>query len=190
MDEYFNFTKNILNECLRISDLVFYNVQFLTGNKRALFRIMGEFNEKLKEVIIWDKINAEPAIHADMMNSQYEVILVFQNSSPITRTFDTAQFGRGELSNLWKIKKGKSPDKKHRATFPLELPTKIIENFVPPGGVVCDPFMGTGTTGVACVRTNREFIGIELIEDYFEIAKSRIDGEMGNKLAFNRLFGV
>jgi site-specific DNA-methyltransferase (adenine-specific) len=44
----------------------------------------------------------------------------------------------------------------------------------PTGGVVLDPFMGSGTTGIGCVKTGRPFIGIELDEDYFEIAKRRI----------------
>lgn len=42
------------------------------------------------------------------------------------------------------------------------------------GGVILDPFMGSGSTGVACVNTNRDFIGMELTEEYFEIAKKRI----------------
>ena len=45
----------------------------------------------------------------------------------------------------------------------------------PDGGVVLDPFMGSGTTGIACVNTGREFIGIEQSEEYFEIAKRRIE---------------
>ena len=43
------------------------------------------------------------------------------------------------------------------------------------GGVVIDPFMGSGSTGVACKNTGREFIGIEIDEKYFNIAKDRID---------------
>ena len=48
MEEYYAFNKKAISELLRVSDLVFYNVQFLTGNKRALFKLIGEFNEKLK----------------------------------------------------------------------------------------------------------------------------------------------
>lgn len=43
----------------------------------------------------------------------------------------------------------------------------------PTGGVVLDPFMGSGATGVACRNTNREFIGIEMDEGYFKIAEAR-----------------
>ena len=42
------------------------------------------------------------------------------------------------------------------------------------GDIVLDPFMGSGSTGVACVNTNRNFIGIELNEEYFKIAEKRI----------------
>ena len=44
-----------------------------------------------------------------------------------------------------------------------------------PGDTVLDPFMGSGTTGVACVQTGRNFIGIEIDEGYFNIAKQRIE---------------
>jgi site-specific DNA-methyltransferase (adenine-specific)/modification methylase len=53
MEEYFKFTKNILKECLRVTrGYIFYNIQFITGNKRALFKIIGEFNKYIKEIII------------------------------------------------------------------------------------------------------------------------------------------
>ena len=45
----------------------------------------------------------------------------------------------------------------------------------PTGGVVLDPFMGSGTTGIACVNEGREFIGIEQSEEYIEIARRRIE---------------
>lgn len=175
MDEYFEFNKKVLNECLRVSDLVFFNVQILTGNKPALFKLMGEFHDKIKELIVWDKLNAQPAIGKNIMNSQFEILLVLQNSKPESRAFEQAQFDRGTLSNLWNIKRGKKVDKSHGAIFPLELAEKVVANFSKPGQVVFDPFLGTGTTGVAANLNSRKFIGIELDPDYFAIAKNRIE---------------
>jgi DNA modification methylase len=50
----------------------------------------------------------------------------------------------------------------------------IIERCVPQGGSVLDPFMGSGTTGVACMNLGRDFTGIEMDEKYVEIARERI----------------
>lgn len=175
MDEYFEFNKKVLSECLRISDLVFFNVQILTGNKPALFRLMGEFHKNIKELIVWDKVNAQPAIGKNVLNSQFEILLVLQNSKPESRAFEQAQFDRGVLSNLWNIKRGKKVDKSHGAVFPLDLAERVIANFSKPSQVVFDPFMGVGTSGVAAKNLNRRFIGIELDPTYFEIAQGRIN---------------
>ena len=173
MDEYFEFNKKVVSECLRVSDLVFYNVQFLTGNKPALFKLIGEFHEKIKEFIIWDKINSQPAIQDGVLNSQFEVILILENKNPESRKFSSAQFERGTLSNHWGIKKGKKINEEHGAVFPIDLAAHAIKNFSSEGDTILDPFMGTGTTGLACALLKRKFIGIELDESYFKFAKLR-----------------
>lgn len=175
MDEYLKFNEKVIDECLRVSDLVFYNVQFLTGNKVALFKLIGKYAEKLKEVIVWDKVNAQPAIGSGVLNSQYEVILVFDGRNAISRKFENAGFGRGTLSNVWAVKRGKKPCGTHGAVFPVELAEKIVENFTLDRARVLDPFMGCGTTGVACANLGRNFVGIELDEEYFNVAKRRIE---------------
>lgn len=174
MDEYFEFNRKVITELLRVSDLVFYNVQFLTGNKPALFKLLGEFHNKVKEFIVWDKVNAEPAIGCGVLNSRFEAIIVFQNSAPESRKFETAQFGRGTLQNVWQIKRGKKIDGSHGAVFPLELAELIIANFTNPSATVLDPFLGTGTTGLAAKNLGRNFIGIEMLQKYYDIAQKRI----------------
>jgi len=175
MDEYLGFNRSVIKECLRIAPMVFYNVQFLTGNKVALFKLIGEFAGQLKEVIVWDKVNGQPAIGESILNSQYEVILVFDRDNAISRKFQKGNFDRGTLSNCWSIKRGKKPVKCHGAVFPVELAEKVIKNFSKEGDTILDPFMGTGTTGVACKNLNRNFIGIEMDKNYFDIAKERIE---------------
>jgi site-specific DNA-methyltransferase (adenine-specific) len=174
MEEYFNFNVRVINELLRVSDLVFYNVQFLTGNKSALYKLIGQFHDKIKEFIVWDKVNSQPAIGEKVLNSRFEVILVFQDSHPESRKFDTAQFKRGTLENLWQIRRGKKVDKSHGAVFPEELVELVVSNFSNENSKVLDPFMGTGTVGVVCKKLNRSFVGIELLQNYFDIAVNRI----------------
>lgn len=78
-----------------------------------------------------------------------------------------------ERTNVWHI--NPETNSKHPAPFPLSLPTKLIEYYSYSGQVVLDMFMGSGSTGVAAINTNRKFIGIELDETYFEIAQDRIN---------------
>ena len=81
----------------------------------------------------------------------------------------------GIRHNVWKINPENSNKKrKHPAQFPEQLANDHIISWSNEGDIILDCFMGSGTTGVACVNTNRNFIGIELDEGYFEIAKSRI----------------
>lgn len=65
----------------------------------------------------------------------------------------------------------------HPATFPIGLPQFFIKLMTMPGDVVLDPFMGSGTTGAAAVRENRDFVGIEIDEKYMQIAQERIKKE-------------
>ena len=62
----------------------------------------------------------------------------------------------------------------HPAQKPIRLMTKLISLFTNPGDTILDPFMGSGTTGVACVQTGRNFIGIEISAEYYAIAEKRI----------------
>ena len=68
----------------------------------------------------------------------------------------------------------------HKTQKPVSLLEYLINTYTNSGEVVLDNCMGSGSTGVACVNTNRKFIGIELEEKYFEIAKNRIEEARNN----------
>lgn len=69
-----------------------------------------------------------------------------------------------------------SKDKRYHPTQkPTELIREILEIFTEPGQTIIDPFMGSGSTGVACMNTDRNFIGMELDPGYFETAKQRVE---------------
>lgn len=63
---------------------------------------------------------------------------------------------------------------KHPAKFPLQLALDHIQSWSNPGDVILDPFLGSGTTGVAALQLGRQFLGIEISEEYFKIAEARI----------------
>ena len=172
--EYFDFHLRVIKELLRVAPIVFYNVQIVTGSKRAVFKLLGELNEYVKDIIVWDKENAQPAMSEGVLNRQYELIIVFAKRDAISRKFNYCNFERGTLNDVWRIKRGKKVTNLHGATFPEELVEKILTNFSRERDVVYDPFMGTGTTAVVCEKMNRRFIGSEIITSYVEVAKERL----------------
>lgn len=80
----------------------------------------------------------------------------------------------GERFNVWQLPTEKQNKTGHPAVFPKRLAIDHILSWSDAGDTVLDPFMGSGTTGVACINTDRNFIGIELDEQYFNIAQERI----------------
>lgn len=175
IQDYFLFQNKIISELIRTTKgYVFYNIQALTGNKLAIFKIIGQFAANIKEIIIWDKKHAEVTISKiPMLKSEYELIIVFTKAiNAVTRSYDTAYFDRNEgLSNILRLPKQKSNKKNifsisgedfdwadHKAQFPMELPTHFIKYFTKPGDIVCDPFSGSGTTAYASMLLGRHFL--------------------------------
>lgn len=70
----------------------------------------------------------------------------------------------------------------HQNQKPVDLLEQCILKHSNENDVVLDPFMGSGSTGVACVNTNRDFIGFELDENYFKIAENRIENVEDQKI--------
>ncbi len=69
-------------------------------------------------------------------------------------------------------------NKQHSATFPVALPAWFIKLFTKPGQLVLDPFIGSGTTAVACRQLGRHFIGMDINAEYCELARQRLRGEI------------
>lgn len=82
-------------------------------------------------------------------------------------------------NNWWYIPPQKGGD--HPAVFPLQLAKDHILSWSNENDTVFDPFLGSGTTGVAAVQTGRNFIGVELDEKYYKIANERIGNELAEK---------
>ena len=107
--------------------------------------------------IVWDKLNGG--------NDFADCELAWTSHKKAVRKF----------TYLWNGMIKQKPEKRYHPTQkPLELMKWCIENYTNPGDTILDPFMGSGTTGVACVQTGRKFIGIEIDPVYYEIAKKRI----------------
>ena len=77
------------------------------------------------------------------------------------------------LRQIWNIPSVRANDI-HQAMFPIELAYRVIRLYTDEGEIVLDPFMGSGTTALAAIEANRQFIGIELLSKYAELARKRV----------------
>jgi len=174
IDEFYSFHKDCITEMLRISKIVIYNFQIVTGSKEAFFKIVGDFNKDIKDIIIWDKGFGQPAMHEKVLNSAYEMLLILEDDKSAGRVIKNSTFKRGELQNILRIGRGKKISDIHSACFPIELAETIIKNFSNENDIILDPFAGSGTTGVACKNLNRNYILIEKEPEYIEIINKRL----------------
>ena len=81
-------------------------------------------------------------------------------------------------TQVWKFKRDTLTSNLHPTQKPVSLLEELIKTFSNEGDIVLDNCMGSGSTGVACINTNRNFIGIELNEKYFNIATERINSDI------------
>jgi len=95
-----------------------------------------------------------------------------KNRSKIQKSKKVKEFGA--RYNIWDIPPDKNNKTGHPAVFPVQIAQDHIKTWTNPGQTVMDPFMGSGTTGVACKNLKRNFIGIEKDREYFRVAKQRI----------------
>lgn len=117
-------------------------------------------------LIIWEKTNPSP------MNGQY--IWLSGVECCVYGKRKGAVFNGHCNNTVLRFPCGRN--KLHPTQKPLDLIKQLIEFSSNSGGLVLDPCMGSGTTGIACKELDRDFIGIELDKEYFEIAKNRIEG--------------
>ena len=102
-------------------------------------------------------------------------VVGFNNWEPI------AVYGKVKHAGCDVIRATIKPDDSvdgHPCPKPIEWAVKQVAMLSDETETVCDPFMGTGTTGIACIRTGRKFIGIEKDARYFEIARARLESEL------------
>ena len=185
--EYILMLNNVITEGLRISRYVFWNVQFVRTTRNHIFTIQDEFKDNLKDIFIWKK-QAVSSITAKNggMGKGWEYIFMFGENN--LSTFEYNNFPKnGYVPNIQEWFKSEYFDN-HHATFPIELPEYFIRFFTKEGDIVLDPFNGTGTTCKAAKINQRNFIGIDVSEEYCAIAERRL--EKVNNRKITDFFGV
>lgn len=146
-------------------------------------------NMTLKNWIIYDRVKGRGA-KTNLVSTREDILWITKsteytyNKIPSNIKKKTGGLGMKNgcefraLSNVWSDISPIVPWSPERVAHPTQKPLQLMERCVNiwtnPNDLVIDPFMGSGTTGVACKRLNRDFIGVELRKDYYEISKVRL----------------
>lgn len=159
---------------------------WISGTLHNIYSIgfaLEEEGFKILNNITWQKTNPPPNLGCrNFTHSTETVIWAKKDLKKAKHYFDYAEMKRindnKQMKDVWTGSLTKKTEKsfgKHPTQKPLYLLRRIITASSKPEAVVLDPFLGSGTTGVACKELNRKFIGFELEEEYLEIAKRRIE---------------
>ena len=163
------------DEFLRICKIP--NILIFCSNKQ-ISKIMSYFESKNLSVtlLVWHKTNPSPLCNGNHLSDLEFIVYVrgkgatFNNNTPFE--YKRKIYASGIIPKSIKV---------HPAQKPIGLLKRYIELHTNENDIVLDPFMGSGSTIIACEKTNRHYIGFELDEKYFEIAKKRIEGASNDR---------
>jgi len=131
----------------------------------------------LRSCVIWYKSSSTPEGTTDRPVNIHEYIFMFSKADVYkfnNQDWLNADPMKRKLRSVWPIDLAPTGDSQHIAAFPEELPRVCILAGSELGDIVLDPFVGSGSCGVAAVLNGREFIGIDLFEDYAKSAEQRL----------------
>jgi site-specific DNA-methyltransferase (adenine-specific) len=186
-DEFYAFNVAWLSEVARVvkpngNILVFGTYHNIYQLGHILQHVL---DRRILNSVVWFKPNAQPNITARTLTESTEQIIWAVNATPAKATgwtfnyWDAKEMNGGkQMRNVWDFpvtpKKERAAGK-HPSQKPLALLERAVLLASQPGELLLDPFAGTGTLAVAAAKHNREWIMIESVPEYVEIAQSRID---------------
>lgn len=163
------FMRMVLNKCRQKSKPESICAVFVDWrNIAAMIDALQAAGWVYRGIVVWDKGNSRAI--PNRFRNDCEYVTWGTNGPRKTEYINGTFIGAG----CYHIPGVSTKKKNHQTEKPVELLKKLLA-ICPSGGVILDPFMGSGSTGVACVNTGRTFIGMELDPGYFETAKRRIE---------------
>ena len=170
-DSNLDWLDDFVNEIYRVSKPNTAHYVFCSFHHIDKFKRSIEKKFKVKNVLTWVKNNTSMGDLKGDFAPKTEFIIFFHKGRKLIN-------GKRD-PNVLEFKKTRN--ELHPTQKPVDMIEYMIGKFSDEGDLILDPFMGSGTTGIACLNTNRIFIGMELDETYFNIAKERIDNhEIGD----------
>lgn len=163
---FMEFTRQVFAKCREKTKPEGVVVTFIDWrNLPALCNSLQAAGWVWRGIAVWNKPNGRP--QKGRFRNEFE-FAVWGSNGPMP--FDR---GVGCLPGFYRYPNVNAKDRTHQTEKPLQLIEDLLE-IVPKGSTVLDPFMGSGTTAVACLKTGRNYIGFELDKQYHAIAQQRI----------------
>ena len=179
IEDIHEFNEEWLKECKRVlSDKGTIWISGTLHNHPSIGVLLKKLGFWIINDIVWFKPNAPPQLQPNRLAPSTELIWLASKSKKYYFDYLKAKKLNGgkQMRNLWTL-----TAKRHKTEHPTEKPEDLLERIILLGSkeedIILDPFMGSGTTGVVAKRLNRSFVGIEIDEGYFNIAKNRINSE-------------
>jgi len=173
-NEYLDFINSFTANCIINSSLTFVNIQLLAGNKTSLPSYWHGLKDYLVDLIIWDKEHGAPPMAKNVMNSAFEMIFIFSNEHLPKRVIKTGKEFHGTIPNIYRLNPLGKKDplaKDHGAVFPVQFAEYFLSNFSKSSCL--DPFGGSGSTLIACEKTNRKCFMMEIDPHYCDVILTR-----------------
>ena len=187
-EEIHEFNRMWLGECRRL--LKPDGAIWVTGTAHNIYSVgfaLQTLGYKILNDIAWYKVNPPPNLSCRYFTHATETILWARRDPKGRHTFNYAEMKREnrdrQMQSLWHIKPPAPREKrygKHPTQKPEALLDRILRASTNPHDLVLDPFCGSGTTGVACARLGRRFVGFELDEKYLDVAAKRVNDEISS----------
>jgi len=183
-EEYFQWVERWFKECLRVLDGEAWMYVFFGKRKIGIFNLFAsKYGVLTRTIFVWVKTNPPPSVRKFTWISSTELVWVGSKTYNRIKNF----LGYDKMFDYFVSSNSSScKETKH----PTEKPKSLIARFILAssyeGEIVIDPFFGSGTLAVVCEELNRKWIGIEINEEYCEIAKKRILEEMRHRNLFKK----
>ncbi len=189
IEDIHKFNEEWIQECIRVlSDTGTIWISGTLHNHPSVGVILKKLGLWIINDVIWFKRNATPLLSTNRLAPSTELIWLASKSKKYLFNYDLAKQINGgkQMKNLWEINA-----ERHKTKHPTEKPECLLERIIllgsNEGQTVLDPFTGSGTTGVVAQKLNRNFIGIEINKEYYEIAKKRIGVQNVEFFDFNNI---
>ncbi len=191
-DEYCDFTENLFyqfDKILKQNGVILYNLSYGNNNREGMFkavnRIITSTPFTMADMICWKKKSALPNnCSPNKLTRIWETVFVFCRKTE-TESFhcnksvvSLRKTGQKSYSNIFNYIEASNNDcvcPYNKATYSSDLCKQLLNIYAPNNAIVYDPFMGSGTTAVACVELGHKYIGSEISDKQCEWAISRLN---------------